>query len=175
MKLTRFGLLLIMVSTRLIQGVATASDENDIPIHINGFLNQQTSECNAGDVIPVVIIKRNDPTRMYTTMEQTIDHLDIAASASDGKFTGTFFFLLGFNLLFRCLSLLYYCTYIFVFVFLFPLTTIFLTSFNLVFFRSDMYHSRHTILFFFPYTFRQFYNYRINQSRASTNIEKKDH
>ena len=94
MQLIRLGLLITVVFTLLIQAVATASDKNDIPLHINGFLNQQTSKCNAGDVIPVVIIKRNDPTRMYTTMEQTIDHLDIAASASDGKFTGTFFFCL---------------------------------------------------------------------------------
>ena len=116
MHLKRLGLLITVVFTLLIQAVATASDKNDIPLHINGFLNQQTSECNAGDVIPVVVTQRNDPTRMYTTMEQTIDHLDIAASASDGKFTGTFFFCL-ISICFFVVSL--YCIIVRTYLYLF--------------------------------------------------------
>ena len=139
MKLTRFCLLLIMVSTRLIQGVATASDENDI--HLNAHLITQISTTNASVVVPVVITKRNEPTRMqqtvdpieengtltnaandncpdaekktfpgsgtrsgnYNSVTQTLAavfYRDMAASVSDGTFSGTsHFFTLPFNLL----------------------------------------------------------------------------
>jgi len=130
MKLTRFGLLLLMVSTRLIQGVATASDENDI--HLNGYLITQFSTTNASVVIPVVITKQNEPARMQHTVDPieltnaandncpdaekktfpgnciynvtktpaAVFYRDMAASVSDGTFSGTsHFFTLSFNLL----------------------------------------------------------------------------
>ena len=134
MKLTRFDLLIIMISTLLIQTVATAGDENDI--HLNGYLITQFSTTNASVVFPVVITKQNEPTRMKQTVDPikengtltnaandncpdaekktfpgnciynvtktpaAIFYRDMAASVSDGTFSGTsHFFTLSFNLL----------------------------------------------------------------------------
>ena len=133
MKLTRFDLLIIMISTLLIQTVATAGDENDI--HLNGYLITQFSTTNASVVTPVVITKQNEPARMQHTVDPiengslanaandncpdaekktfpgnciynvtktpaAVFYRDMAASVSDGTFSGTsHFFTLSFNLL----------------------------------------------------------------------------